>query len=98
MSDDDYNGLEPSQPLNIAEPGPEETTGNWLDILYGILFQPVRTLRRVSRTRPIRLAFLVFLGVQLFSWAVTAGLGAQTAWPANRSLICRQRCPPISRR
>ncbi|NPV26727.1 MAG: hypothetical protein HPY81_04530 [Firmicutes bacterium] len=89
----DQNRPAPDQPLGHkagndilterATAVPVDTYANGLDILYGILFQPVQTLRYVGQTRPIGLAFLVVLGVQLFTWSVNTSLGAQTAWPGR---------------
>lgn len=67
-----HNGNQPTDPSTPAEPtalGTEQqqpaSPWRWYDLLYGILFQPVKTYRRVAVNPPLAITLALVVGLNL---------------------------------
>jgi len=59
----------------------------WSDVLYGVLFEPRATLRRLSIERPLAPAIITFLVVAVFNLTIYRGIILQQQYEDLESLI-----------
>ncbi|OPX91645.1 MAG: Yip1 domain protein [Pelotomaculum sp. PtaB.Bin013] len=94
-----------SNEINDVNPGPDLSPGggnsrlDFLELVYGVLFDPVRTMEIVAKRPPVGLAFLVFTILSASSvtvWMLAAsqtlttglyGSGMERLLPVSRTLI-----------
>lgn len=104
-------GMEPQEKLsgepgfnNAGEPtflnGDDEPAQGFLELIYGVLFEPVKTLKRAARKPPLVYALLlvVILGLAgVLMWLVTISSALnQTAGPSAVSLFSPSARPLIT--